>query len=140
MRALNEEDDYSIPMTPMIDIVFQLLIFFLLATTIQEEEIDVQVMLPPGSQGSQQGSAAGTKLVVGVRKDGTPTLGGSNIEWDELRRRLMDAGRAQPKPSVYIRGDREALNAHMFKIYQICLEAGLTNLHLSGVRQDSNAP
>lgn len=140
MKALNEEEDYSLPMTPMIDIVFQLLIFFLLATTIQSEEIDVQVMLPAGSQGAPQGNPAGTKLVVAVRKDGTPTLGGTPIDWAELRKRLLDAGRAKEKPMVFVRGDESATHGQMFRIYQLCKEAGLTNMHIVGVLDSGKEP
>ena len=53
MKALTEEENFELPMTPMIDIVFQLLIFFLLATTIRQEELDVMVRIPAGKHGSQ---------------------------------------------------------------------------------------
>ena len=133
MKALNEEEDYSIPMTPMIDIVFQLLIFFLLATTIQEEEIDIQINLPQGTQGAPSGAAGGARLVIGVRKDGSVTLSGTPIEWSDLRKRVIDAGRAKDKPQVHIRADHEATHGKIYKVYQICLEAGLTKLNDAGI-------
>ena len=129
MRALNEEDDFNLPMTPMIDIVFQLLIFFLLATTIAEEERDIQINLPAGSQGDLHGPAAGTRLIVGVRKDGGASLGGQPIEWPELRKRLIDAARGQEKPQVFVRGDKEAPHGKVAQVYQICREAGIKNVN-----------
>jgi len=125
MKALNEEEDYSIPMTPMIDIVFQLLIFFLLASTVADEERDIQINLPRGTQGEARGAAAGTRLVVGLRQDGSVTLGGQAIELPELRKRLNDAGRAKEKPSISIRWDRKAFVEKAAAVLQYCAEAGL---------------
>ncbi|MCW8131669.1 MAG: biopolymer transporter ExbD [Planctomycetota bacterium] len=125
MKALLEEENYDVPMTPMIDIVFQLLIFFLLATTIQEEERDLQINLASGSQGSERGSHAGSRLVISIRKDGTYALGGSTIEWTELRKRIIDAGRAKEKPLGTLRPDRDAPHGKVAQVYQLFAEAGI---------------
>ena len=129
MKALNDEEDFSIPMTPMIDVVFQLLIFFLLATTVQEEELDLTINLPSGSQGAKRGDAGGTRLVVSVRKDGSVSLGGMAVEWPELRKRLADAGRAKDKPQVFVGGDEEAPNGKVARVFQFCAEAGLRSIN-----------
>ena len=125
MKALNEEEDFSIPMTPMIDIVFQLLIFFLLATTIQKEEVDLQIQLTKGTQGVRGGGEAQTRLIIGVRNDGSYTLGAVAIEWLELRKRVMDAARGKVKPSVQLRADKDAPHGKVAWVYQLCEEIGV---------------
>ena len=98
MKALvQEEDDFALRMTPMIDIVFQLLIFFLLATSIKEEELDIQVNLPSTDTGAQRASAAGTRRFINVRKDSSVTLGGAPIAWDDLKKKLDEDGKAKQK-------------------------------------------
>ncbi|MCZ7643708.1 MAG: biopolymer transporter ExbD [Planctomycetota bacterium] len=130
MKSLvSDEEDFSLPMTPMIDIVFLLLIFFLLATTINEEEVDLQVNLPGGTQGSAAGNAAGTRMVISVRSDGVFTLGGAPMAWDELKRRVLDAGRRQEKPRVFLRGDQEAPYGKVAQVLQLCQEAGIEQVN-----------
>jgi len=130
VKELNEEENFDLPMTPMIDIVFQMLIFFLLATTIQEEERDLQINLPPGAQGSKQGAAAGTRLSIGVRKDGAYTLGGAVLEFNELRKRLTDAARSKDKPQVSLRGDRQAPYEKIAQVLQLCNETGIDKVNV----------
>ena len=59
----------SIEMTPMIDMVFLLLIFFLGATTFQQTEREMQIALPMASS-SEPISAVLQELVVNVDLDG----------------------------------------------------------------------
>lgn len=125
MKVLVDEENFDIPMTPMLDIVFQLLIFFLLATTIQEEERDLLINLTSGSMGAEQGAAATTPLVLSVRKDGSYTLGGVVIEWGELRKRLLDAGRGKAKRVGYVRPDKGVAHEKVAQVYQLCAEAGI---------------
>ncbi len=131
MKALNEEDDeFGLNLTPMIDVVFQLLIFFLLATTITEEERDLRVNLPGGTEGSVQGVAAGSRLVISVRNDGATTLGGVVMDWSELGRRLMEAGRVNDKPNVFLRGDEKAPYGKVAKVLQLCAKAKLSKVQV----------
>jgi len=129
MKALIEEDNFELPLTPMIDIVFLLLIFFLLATTISEEEVDLAVNLPGGTQGAPAGEAAGTRLIVSVRKDGSITLGGQELPWEEIKQRVLDAGRRQDQPRVYLRGDQEAPYGKVADVLQLCQEAGIKQVN-----------
>ncbi len=130
MKSLNDEDDFSLQMTPMIDIVFQLLIFFLLATTIAEEERDLNIALPEGSQGASLGSKARNRLVINVRTDGEVSLGGTNMDWNDLRIRLIEAGRKKDKPSVFLRGDKKAPYGKVAKVLQLCSEADLRKVQV----------
>jgi biopolymer transport protein ExbD len=131
VQDLLEEEDLSLPMTPMIDIVFQLLIFFLLASTIAEEEVDLQIRLASGDQGAVRGAAAGTHLIIGVRKDGSLTLSGRPIELTELQKKLEAVGRGREKPQVFVRGDRDAPYGRVAQVYQICVRANLPNVAAS---------
>lgn len=134
MKELIEDEDFALPMTPMIDIVFQLLIFFLLATTIQQEELDVMVRIPPGQFGSAKGVAAAKRISISVRRDGTPTFGGQVVTWDDLRRKVFDAAAAQPKPIVSLRGDKEAAFGGVARVIQLCQEAKLENVNVQFIK------
>ena len=68
----------AIEMTPMIDIVFLLLIFFLVATTFREEEREMQVALPFASS-SAPISTMLKEFIVNVMEDGTVIVGGNEF-------------------------------------------------------------
>jgi biopolymer transport protein ExbD len=140
VKELLEEDDVSLPMTPMIDVVFQLLIFFLLATTVAEEELDLQVRLAAGDQGAARAAATGTHLVIGVRKDGSLTLSGMPIDMSELRKRLEAVGRGREKPQVFVRGDRDAPYGRVALVYQVCVKSGLQNVTVPYVMEQGATP
>ena len=71
MKALAaEEDNFEAPLTPLIDIVFLLLIFFLVATSFTRKEVDQRVALPTVGGGAAATVAAGS-LVINIRDDAT---------------------------------------------------------------------
>ena len=135
MKALTDEENFEIPMTPMIDIVFQLLIFFLLATTIQQEELDVSVRIPPGQQGSPTGVSTAKRISISVRKDGAFTFGGQVVGWEDLRKKVFDAAAGGNKPVVTLRGDREAQYGAVAKVLQLCQEAKLENVNVQFIKE-----
>src|SRR4051812_37785464 len=135
MKALTEDENFELPMTPMIDIVFQLLIFFLLATTVKEEEMDITVRIPPGQQGAPAGASAARRISISVRKDGAFTFGGQAVNFEDLRKKLLEAGAASTKPVVTLRGDREAAYGAVAKVLQLCQEAKLENVNVQFIKE-----
>lgn len=87
----------EIPMAPMIDIVFQLLIFFMLNLKIVAPEGDFSVNLPMG--GPPPGPAADVSIKVGLRSDlegrltqltlGERNLGNDDAAFERLNREIL---------------------------------------------------
>jgi len=63
------EESFEVPQTPLIDIIFILIIFFLVATTFYSEERDVEVKLPEGSEGTII-TRDNSRMVINVRQGG----------------------------------------------------------------------
>src|SRR5689334_19258012 len=100
----HQDDLPAINLTPMIDIVFNLIIFFMVSTRFTEIEKKVDVSLP------QVGSAANLNdvpksRVISVHRDGQILLDGQPVTILELRSRLTAAHRQYPEVEVTIRGD-----------------------------------
>ena len=66
-ESLNEEFDDSIDLTPMLDVVFQLLIFFIMATTFTRPVLDVML---PASETSGLPSPGRQELLVVIDENG----------------------------------------------------------------------
>lgn len=122
----------AIEMTPMIDIVFLLLIFFLVATTFREEEREMQVALPFASS-SAPISTMLKEFIVNVIKDGTIIVGGRRIDDAELRTMVRDAVAANPEQKVTVRGDRGTAYANIIQVLDVCKSEGIQEPYLDTV-------
>lgn len=102
----------ELDMTPLIDVVFLLLVFFLVTATFaqQQSQSEVPVDLPDGTTGQSAGVAE--RITVYLQEDGTvsferagepPTVLTSTTE---VRRALEEAFAQEPSTPVYLRGDR----------------------------------
>ena len=96
----NPEDDPTINLTPMIDVVFTLLVFFMLATTFAERERMLDIDLPTAS--SVESPAKG--LVINVPRDGKIWVDGKSLQGEDLARTLSDASHRDPNTAVTVRG------------------------------------
>jgi biopolymer transport protein ExbD len=106
---LDDDDgdaDGGINLTPMVDVVFLLLIFFLAATTFASEEVALDLRLPSAKSG--QPGKNDKPLVVNVMADGRLVVDGRDVSFEALRQKLQAAGQRNAEQAVVVRGDREA--------------------------------
>ena len=114
-------------LTPMIDVVFLLLIFFMLATTFADPEREIDLDLPEAAS-SLVKDVDREELIINVSSDGTVSLGNQRLTSDALLSELVQAARVNPERSVTIRGDREARHEAIVAVMDACGQAGLRNL------------
>lgn len=119
------EDEFTLNLTSMTDIVFLMLVFFMLATTYVDPERVLAVDLPAAS--SSDGRPP-KELVIQVLEDGSMVLDGVILDRDELRARLAQTGRIAPDTPVTIRGHRLARHEAIVGVMDACGLAGLHNL------------
>lgn len=130
MRVRDEEgDELEFSMAPMIDVVFQLLIFFMVSTTYATDEKDLDVELPSARSGESAGGAP-QQLVINVFRDGRISLAGRTLNEAELERELRRAASGDRATQVTIRGDRQANHERIVAVMDACGVAGLSNLAL----------
>ena len=102
----HQDEQPALNLTPMIDIVFLLIIFFMVGTKFAEMERSVQLEVP---QVSQLGAltAAPAKRVINVYRDGSVLLDQQQVTLRELTDRLGSVSRQYPDLGVIVRGDAE---------------------------------
>ena len=126
MKALNEEEgEYEIGLTPLIDVAFLLLVFFLVSTSFvrREEQIDVKLPRATESTGSTQESET---VVVNVLETGMMQAGGRILQGStELVDLLKKAHEANPNIKVIIRGDEDARHRYVVRALNAALKAGI---------------
>jgi len=127
---LNQAEAVSLNMTSLIDVVFFLNLFLLLATTFPRPEQDLEVELPQVA-GAEALTEAPSQRVVNVRRDGRVTLDQQEVTLDELTSRLSSASRQYEGLGVQVRGDASALHQRVAEVLHACQRAGVKQLGIS---------
>ena len=110
-------------LTPVIDIVFLLLIFFLVATRFEQEEKDAEVIVPEVAA-AQPMSMPPKSLVVNFRKNGVYTVRGKVYSKTQLTSLLQQYSNANPGTQhVLIRGDQGASWGDGVRVVGLCNKA-----------------
>jgi len=124
------DEEPTLNLTPMIDIVFLLIIFFMVGTKFTELERKIGLQVP---QVTDHGTltAAPEKRVVNVYRDGTITLDREPVTLDELTARLATARSQYAELGVLIRGDGEGPYQNVAEVFNACKQAGINQLAIS---------
>ncbi|TAJ18734.1 MAG: biopolymer transporter ExbD [Planctomycetota bacterium] len=138
IKSPDEADDPVMNLTPLIDVMFNLLLFFMLATTFLLPERNLEVELPQARAGQVQGEAA-REIVLNVTRDGGVLLSGRRIDYGVLERELRAAAARDPRTPVTIRGDRRVEHQAIVRVLDACRLAGLANLSLGTSPTSSSA-
>lgn len=120
----------SVDMTPMIDMVFNLLIFFLVATRFADIERDVRVH-PPMSRSSRPITSLPQELVINVTREGKFMVAGRLRSLEEIDTVLASAVKENPRQAVVIRGDREAVLQYAVDILDRCERHNVERTYLT---------
>lgn len=132
-RSLTGEVGFN--MTPMIDVVFQLIIFFLVSSHIAKQEVQMKLPLPLASSAQKEEVREEVpKLTIHVDLEGQIFLAARPMDPQELSKRLRERkaklGENQPL-EVRIRGDRRAPYRAIEPVMVACAEAGIWNVQYS---------
>jgi len=120
----------EIAMTPLIDMMFLLIIFFLVSTAFVDPEKDLQVNLAEVTDGEPTKSRT-TDINVNVRQEGTLVVDGHVTDIDILTEKLTQARKKNPNQLVRVRGDKEALHKYVVKVLEACDKADVTNIAIA---------
>ena len=129
IRQQETEEEAAVNLMPLIDMVFLLLIFFLVATTFAQEERDLSVQLP-GAALAKPLSAPPQQLIINVQADGTAIVGTRKHTFKELAEVLVRVARDQPDRQVLIRADERSLHLYFARVAGICREVGINEVKI----------
>ena len=115
----------SLSIAPLIDVVFLLLIFFLVTSRFEKHERELDLELPEASQ-SVPITETPSEIVVNLGVDGQLVIDGSVRGLDELEKILAQASANNPlTQTVLIRSDRRAPVGSFIGVINVCKELGL---------------
>ena len=129
---------YGFNMTPMIDVVFLLIIFFLVSSHLAKQENQIELNLPVASSSDDDTNQDVPRVTVNVKEDGSMWVRGRVIERNKLRSILESAAQKEQSKSieVRIRGSRKAPYSSVEPIMVACAKAGIWNVTYAVYRDE----
>ena len=136
----HQADDLPhINMTPMVDVILCLLVFFMAATRLYDwEENEFNVTVPEVAQAGPL-TAAPDDLILTIVNPGKVTVGDQTYDLEGLGKLLAKARDAYADQGVVIRGDAALSYQDLADVLSICDAAGIRNVRLP-VRPRDAAP
>jgi biopolymer transport protein ExbD len=123
-------EEPTLNLTPMIDVILVLIIFFMVGTKFAEEERSLDLQVPTVGNKNAAMTAPEPKI-VNVYRDGRVSIGGKDVSLEELKQQLVAARTQYRRLNVVIRGDDLATHGRMTKVYDACKQAGIAELAIS---------
>lgn len=128
-----QDEQPTLNMTPMIDIVFLLIIFFMVGTRFSElndEEKQLPISVPEVSDGTALTAPPRIKTIH-VFQDGSIRFQQEAVSIDQLVDQLTEIKRQYPKQSVVIRGDATSEHQAVVGVINACRQAQITDISVS---------
>jgi biopolymer transport protein ExbD len=128
-----EDEEAKIDMSPMIDMAFLLLIFFIVNATAIIVKTDPKV-LPPVAKNSKRQEDGRGRIVVNVRADGTFTdeqfviLPDKQAIFEIVQARKAKIDSEGLKPKLHLRGDQEAMFKYCRTAISAAADAGVSEV------------
>ena len=126
--AAIEEPDLNL--TPMIDIVFLLIVFFMVGTRFTDLEREFDVQLPAVSAAPPLTSLP-DEIVVNIQKSGKLQVNGKHRSLKELESDLIAARKRYADQIVVVRGDGEGPYQNVADVLAVCRRAGVKGIKLA---------
>ena len=124
------DEQPSINLTPMIDIVFLLIIFFMVGTKFVEMEREMAVKVPEVADAGNLPPAP-AKRVINVHRDGQISLDHEFVTIEQLASELTAARRQHQQLDVIVRGDGEGAFQNVATVLNACSQAGVSDVGVS---------
>jgi biopolymer transport protein ExbD len=130
MREIIElVEEETVPMAPLIDCVFLLLVFFLSTATLQKAHRELGLMLPDAGT-AQKAKAKHNSLIIEITPDGRYYLNSQPASKQLLHQALREAGQCSPPPEVRIDGDKRVAFEYVAYLLELLQFEGLTQVNL----------
>ena len=129
-------EDAQMNMTPMIDVVFQLIIFFVTTADMQSKALDTKLRLAMAPHAVASEKKDPREVLVDVAPDGRISIARTYMSAPVLRsilkKAVAESGQTLP---VVIRGDAKAKHEDIKAVMDACAAAGLWKVKFAALKE-----
>ena len=126
-KFASEAQDEDVNVTPLLDIVFIMLIFFIVTSTFVKEP-GVDVLRPEAATASERKFAS---ILVAVTEDDQIWINKEEVELDQVRILVEELARENPKATAVVQADTKAKTRYLVEIVNQIRAAGITDVAVS---------
>ena len=127
----------KVPMAPMIDMVFLLLVFFMTASAMSQGGAKVELDLPESLRSEVDEDLSG-RLTISLDASGEAFLGNQAMDREALRLLFKERRSENPALKLRIRADRSVPFLHVKRVMRLAAEQGVES-YLFGTHQGEGA-
>jgi biopolymer transport protein ExbD len=132
-------------MTPMIDMTFQLITFFMFVMNFSEAEQDDRVQLPMSQLAKPTEGTIETPITLQLTNNGSVIYAGEMVPvgdiggyLDREKTVMLDAGKEPNTATVIVRADGRSKTGEVQDIIRVCQEKGFERFALRAQYDESN--
>ena len=123
-------------MAPMIDIMFLLLIFFMVATIYAQWETKIGINIPTAETGAQTGRTPG-EVIINLDKAGKIYINSVQMEPERLHKLLSQIAQTFKGQPVIIRADKKTEYEDVITVLDICRKVDIWNISFATLAKDA---
>lgn len=120
-------------LAPMIDIVFLLLIFFIVTWQFSRSETEMKISVPSSQEGADPKRVLG-EIIVNVRVTGEVVVEGQVMSQAQLKQKLSAIAKQHQNQPVRLRGDAKCEYQTIVEVIDTCQKAGIWNISFATQR------
>lgn len=124
------QEQGEVPMSSMIDVVFLLLIYFIVTQKDEISEAHLAVNLPSPNAAQEKQEDPPRPLELTVLR-GKVQLRGRTMTMERIQETLEPFAKEDPELTVMIKTSTKALNGELVKVLDMCKSMGLTKLNVA---------
>jgi len=132
---LGDDEQPEIGLIALIDCIFFLLIYFMIATSFKhpdalKKEKELPVVLPTSQVSLDRSTASAAPLIIGVDREGALYVDGSKISTQAMHDLLKREAARNPARLIRIDGDQNARYQDIVHVLELCQFEGFTNISM----------
>ena len=124
-RVTHDEVGFNI--TPMIDMTFLLLIFFMVTTKITNEQVKKDIALPVAAS-AKQAEDLSNRDIINLDDTGALWVANKQVSDDEMKDYLKSRFKANPPLKIYLRADQNTPAKRIRQFMKMASDAGAINV------------
>lgn len=137
-KKVSQMGEASVPISAMIDVVFLLIIFFVVTASIDKDVEDAEVNLAKAPHGKPVVQKDPRSVIINVRKDGTTNVGMLPISLPSISQLLVNQAAKYGKDiPIVIRGDANTQHQHIKKVMEAVTNTQLYRIKFNAVIEEN---
>jgi len=137
IRDAHGEAEEPFNLVALTDMAFNLLIFFMAATSFTQIEKDMKVQLPRTAP-FQSMSAPPRQIVINIKQDGSTIVAGKTYDQEGLNKLVQSELKTDPARVVLIRADERSIMKYFAGVATLCRRAGVNELKIGLLQQSAD--